>query len=160
MPDHMNARSLVDAFVCGLLAGFGLYSLVVPAQHAYEKMVIKTPGAPKHISPYYQAVRHGDIVFLSGQMRFDLEKGNLEATGEEQTIRGMENQKAILHEAGLEFSDVVKTRIYLTNMSDWKTITGIFGQFLDGKYPDRATVMVAGLPRDANVKIEMIAQAM
>ncbi|MGV8129036.1 MAG: RidA family protein [Methanolinea sp.] len=159
MLERANRWFLLLVFVCGLLAGFGLYSLVVPAQHTTEKVVIETAGAPKPIGPYHQAVREGDLVFLSGQIGLDPATGNLSATIEEQTRRVMENQEAVLKEAGLDFSDVVQARIYLTNMSDWSTINGIYGEYFHETYPARATVMVAGLPKDASVEIETIASA-
>ena len=159
MFERENRWLLVLVFLCGLLAGFGLYSLVVPGQHTSERVVIETTGAPKPIGPYHQAVRDGDLVFLSGQIGLDPATGNLSATVEEQTRRVMENQKAVLKEAGLDFSDVVQARIYLTNMSDWNTINGIYGEYFHQTYPARATVMVAGLPKDAKVEIEMIAIA-
>jgi len=154
-----NRWLLVLVFFCGLLAGFGLYSLMVPGQHTSERVVIETTGAPIPIGPYHQAVRDVDLVFLSGQIGLDPTTGNLSATIEEQTRRVMENQEAVLKEAGLDFSDVVQARIYLTNMSDWNTINGIYGEYFHETYPARATVMVAGLPKDAKVEIEMIASA-
>lgn len=159
MLECTNRWLLVLVFICGLLAGFGLYSLVVPGQHTSERAVFETTGAPKPIGPYHQAVRQGDFVFLSGQIGLDPATGNLSATVEEQTRRVMENQEAVLKEAGLDFSDVVQARIYLTNMSDWSTINGIYGEYFHETYPARATVMVAGLPKDARVEIEMIASA-
>jgi len=70
----------------------------------------------------------------------------------------MENLKSILQEAGLGFSDVVQTRIYLTNMTDWDTVNGIYGRYFENQYPARATVQIAGLPKGAKVEIEVIAQ--
>ena len=70
----------------------------------------------------------------------------------------MENLHAVLEQSGLGFEDVVQTRIYLTNMSDWTTVNGIYGSYFKDGYPARATVQVAGLPKGAKVEIEMVAQ--
>ena len=153
-----NAWLLVLVLACGLVIGFGLSVLVVHAQQDPGKIIISTPDAPEPIGPYSQAIRQGDLVFLSGQIGLDPVTGALPAPAEEQTARVMENLGAVLKEAGLDFSDVVQARIYLTNMSDWTGINGIYGRSFTGTYPARATVMVAGLPKGAMVEIEMIAR--
>jgi len=153
-----NAWLLVLVLACGLVVGFGIYPLVVPAQPNPAKVVIFTPDAPEPIGPYSQAARQGDLVFLSGQIGLDPKTGALSATVEEQTARVMKNLGAVLQASGLDFSDVVQARIYLTNMSDWTSINEIYGRSFTGAYPARATVMVAGLPKGALVEIEMIAR--
>jgi 2-iminobutanoate/2-iminopropanoate deaminase len=70
----------------------------------------------------------------------------------------MENLRAVLQESGLGFGDVVQTRIYLVNMSDWTTVNTLYGSYFTGNYPARSTVQVAGLPKGALVEIEMVAQ--
>ena len=70
----------------------------------------------------------------------------------------MENLRAVLQESGLSFEDVVQTRIYVVNMSDWTAVNGIYGSYFTGRYPARATIQTAGLPKGALVEIEMVAQ--
>ena len=83
--------------------------------------------------------------------------GNLPVTVDEQTIQAMENIRAILQEAGLDFTRVVQTRIYLTDLQDFTTVNGVYQRYFEGSYPARATVQVAGLPKGAKVEIEMVA---
>jgi 2-iminobutanoate/2-iminopropanoate deaminase len=149
---------LVLVFVYGLLAGIILWGMFTPLPVTPVKHVIVTEGAPKPIGPYSQAVQSGDLVFLSGQVGIDPATGNLNGTATEQTPRAMENLRAVLTASGLGFGDVVQTRIYLTNMSDWTTVNGIYGTYFNNEFPARATVVVADLPKGAKVEIEMIAR--
>jgi len=153
-----NTIILVLVFVCGLLAGCILYGLLAPQPIHPANMVVFTERAPNPIGPYSQAVQSGDFVFTSGQIGIDPATGNLSATTDEQTVRTMENLHAVLQQSGLGFGDVVQTRIYLTNISDWKTVNGIYGSYFKEGYPARVTVQVAGLPKGAKVEIEMVAQ--
>jgi 2-iminobutanoate/2-iminopropanoate deaminase len=153
-----NTIILVLVFVCGLLAGCVLYGFFVPQPIHPAKLVVFTERAPNPIGPYSQAIQSGNFVFLSGQIGIDPATGNLSATTDEQTVRTMENLHAILQQSGLGFGDVVQTRIYLTNISDWTTVNGIYGSYFKDEYPARVTVQVAGLPKGANVEIEMVAQ--
>jgi 2-iminobutanoate/2-iminopropanoate deaminase len=153
-----NKIILVLVFVCGLLAGCVLYAMLAMPVAQPSKQVVFTERAPKPIGPYSQAVQSGDLVFLSGQIGIDPVTGNLSGTTGEQTTRAMENLKAVLAASGLGFSDVVQTRIYLTNMSDWTTVNGIYGTYFNNTYAARATVQVAGLPKGADVEIEMVAK--
>ena len=145
-------------FACGLLAGCVLYGFLAPQPIHPAKQVVFTERAPNPIGPYSQAVQSGDFVFTSGQIGIDPATGNLSATTEEQTVRTMENLHAVLQQSGLGFGDVVQTRIYLTNMSDWTTVNGIYGSYFKDGYPARVTVQVAGLPKGAKIEIEMVAQ--
>jgi 2-iminobutanoate/2-iminopropanoate deaminase len=149
---------LVLVFACGLLAGVVLTGVLSPLQAHPAKQVVFTDKAPQPIGPYSQAVISGDFVYLSGQIGIDPVTGNITGTAEEQTTRSMENLQAVLQESGLGFEDVVQTRIYLVNMSDWTMVNGIYGSYFKGNYPARATVQVAGLPKGAAVEIEMVAQ--
>ena len=162
MADSHKTRILilvfVCVFVCGILAGFGIHSLVFPQYQNPVKHVIVTSNAPKPIGPYSQAVQYGDLVFISGQIGLNPATGNLSETVDGQTLQVMENLKSILQEAGLGFSDVVQTRIYLTNMSDWDTVNGIYGKYFENQYPARATVQATGLPKGAKVEIEVVAR--
>ena len=160
MVDSHKTRILIVIliFVCGTLAGFGMHSLVFPQNQNPVKHIIVTSNAPKPIGPYSQAVHSGDFIFISGQIGLDPATGNLSETIDGQTHQVMENLKSILQEAGLGFSDVVQTRIYLTNMSDWDTVNGIYGKYFENQYPARATVQATGLPKGAKVEIEVVAR--
>ncbi|MDP3396539.1 MAG: Rid family detoxifying hydrolase [Methanoregula sp.] len=157
MAADKNTIILVLVFACGLLAGCVLYGLLAPQPIHPEKLVVFSERAPNPIGPYSQAVQSGNFVFTSGQIGIDPATGNLSATTEEQTVRTMENLHAILQQSGLGFADVVQTRIYLTNMSDWTTVNGCYGSYFKEGYPARVTVQVAGLPKGATVEIEMVA---
>ena len=158
MADNKNTIIIVLVFACGLLAGCILYGFLAPQPFHPAKQVVFTERAPNPIGPYSQAVQSGDFVFTSGQIGIDPATGNLSATTEEQTVRTMENLHAVLQQSGLGFGDVVQTRIYLTNMSDWTPVNGIYGSYFKEGYPARVTVQVAGLPKGAKVEIEMVAQ--
>jgi 2-iminobutanoate/2-iminopropanoate deaminase len=158
MAGDKNTIILALVFACGLLAGV-LLTGVLSSQPAYPvKQVIFTEKSPRPIGPYSQAVQSGDFVFLSGQIGIDPATGNVTGTTEEQTTRAMENIRAVLQESGLGFDDVVQTRVYLVNMSDWTGVNGIYSAYFTNNYPARAAVQVAGLPKGAAVEIEMVAQ--
>jgi len=158
MSVEKNTIILILIFVCGLIAGFVLTGLLSPQQAHMAKEVVFTDKAPQPIGPYSQAVTSGNFVFISGQIGIDPANGTISGTAGEQTTRSMENLRAVLQESGLGFGDVVQTRIYLVNMSDWTEVNGIYGSYFTEKYPARATVQVAGLPKGAQVEIEMVAQ--
>ena len=149
---------VILVFICGLLAGLGLSPLLFSQKPHTEKTVIVSSNAPEPVGPYHQAVRYGDLVFLSGQIGLYPGNGSLAGTTEEQTVQAMENLNAIVQESQLDFSDVVQARIYVINASDWDTINKVYGRYFEGAYPARAAVKVAGLPKDAKVEIEMIAR--
>jgi 2-iminobutanoate/2-iminopropanoate deaminase len=158
MTGDKNTIILVLVFACGLLAGVLLTGVLSSQQVSPVKLAIFTDRAPRPIGPYSQAVQSGDFVFISGQIGIDPATGNVTGTPEEQTTRAMENLRAVLQESGLGFDDVVQTRIYLVNMSDWTAVNGIYSAYFTGNYPARAAVQVAGLPKGAAVEIEMVAQ--
>jgi len=123
-----------------------------------EKNIINTPSAPAPIGPYSQAVQVGSLLFISGQVAINPANGNVEATdviGEAHQV--MHNLKAILSEAGYDFSNVVKTTIFLTDMSLFTTVNEVYGKYFNGNFPARETVAVRGLPKNVNVEISMIA---
>lgn len=98
------------------------------------------------------------MLYLSGQIAIDPESGTLIDSGlQAETHQVMKNLKAVLHAAGLDFSHVVKTGIFLKDMSYFSTVNEVYAQYFDSDYPARETVAVAGLPRNVNVEISMIA---
>ena len=153
-----NILILVLVLACGLLAGVVLAGALSPHQSLAAKQVVFTDKAPQPVGPYSQAIVSGDFVYLSGQVGIDPATGNITGTAGEQTTRAMENLRAVLQESGLGFGDVVQTRIYLVNMSDWTTVNIVYGSYFTGNYPARSTVQVAGLPKGALVEIELVAR--
>ena len=122
------------------------------------KSSISTDTAPKAIGPYSQAVRAGNLIFLSGQIGLDPQTGTLVAGGiEAETERVLRNLDAVLKAAGLGFEDVVRTTIYLSDLADFTKVNEIYGRFVSEPFPARATVGVASLPRGARVEIDAIA---
>jgi 2-iminobutanoate/2-iminopropanoate deaminase len=122
------------------------------------KKIINTPNAPAPIGPYNQAVMTGDLLFISGQVALVPGTGELaNADLTEETNQVMKNLQAILAEAGMEFSHVVKTTIFLSDMSLFGAVNEIYGSYFSSDYPARETVAVKGLPKNVNVEISMIA---
>ncbi|AWO01695.1 reactive intermediate/imine deaminase [Chitinophaga alhagiae] len=123
-----------------------------------EKQIINTTNAPAPIGPYNQAVKAGSMLFISGQIALNAETGKLEQDDViVETHRVMQNLRNILTEAGMDFSDVVKSTIFITDMNDFSQINEVYGKYFSGYFPARETVQVAGLPRGVNVEISMIA---
>jgi 2-iminobutanoate/2-iminopropanoate deaminase len=126
------------------------------------KTAVSTKAAPAAIGPYSQAVRVGDTLFASGQVALDPATGQLVAGGvKEQTVRVLENVKAVLAEAGLDLVHVVKTTVFLKSMGDFAAMNEVYATYFaaDGAVPPaRSTVAVAALPKDALVEIEVIAK--
>jgi 2-iminobutanoate/2-iminopropanoate deaminase len=122
------------------------------------KEVISTDRAPKAIGPYSQGVKTGGLVFFSGQIPLDPATGEL-IGGDigAQTERVMENIAAMLEEAGLDFCDVVKSTIFLTDLGGFAKVNEIYGRRFRELPPARSTVEVKGLPRGAGVEIEIVA---
>ncbi len=120
--------------------------------------VVQTDRAPAAIGPYSQAVRHGNLLFCSGQIPIDPATGAL-VPGDvrEQTRQVMKNLGHVLGAGGAGFDNVVKTTIYLTNLADFSAVNEIYGEAFSQNPPARATVQVAGLPLRAKVEIEAIA---
>lgn len=127
-----------------------------------NKVAISTKEAPAAIGPYSQAVRVGDVLYASGQVALDPATGQLVAGGiKEQTVRVLENVKAVLAQAGLGLEHVVKTTVFLKSMGDFAAMNEVYAKYLapEGVVPPgRSTVAVAGLPKDALVEIEVIAR--
>lgn len=123
-----------------------------------QKEAVKTDNAPQAIGPYSQAIKLGDLVFLSGQVHLDPATGQLvEGDITAQTQRVMENLQAVLLAAGSSFEKVIKTTIYLADMDDFAKVNEVYGRYFPAPQPARSTVAVARLPRDARIEIDLIA---
>jgi 2-iminobutanoate/2-iminopropanoate deaminase len=123
-----------------------------------NKQIINTKQAPVPIGPYSQAVKAGGFLFLSGQVALKPDTGELAiANITEETHQVMQNLKAVLAEANLDFGHVVKTCIFLSDMGLFAEVNEIYGSYFAGDYPARETVAVKTLPKNANVEISMIA---
>jgi 2-iminobutanoate/2-iminopropanoate deaminase len=120
--------------------------------------IINTPNAPAPIGPYNQAVFAGNLLFVSGQIALDAQTGELVMTDlATETNKVMTNIKAILQAAGLDFSHIVKTSIFLKDMGDFAQVNEIYGSYFTGNYPARETIQVAALPKNVNVEISVTA---
>lgn len=125
-----------------------------------EKTIITSQSAPAPIGPYNQAVLANGTLYISGQICIDPQTGNLKNRDiQEETHQVMQNLKAILAEAGMNFGNVVKTTIFITDMNQFSDINEIYGKYFSGDFPARETVQVAALPRFVNIEISMIAAA-
>src|ERR1700733_7164827 len=120
-----------------------------------RKQVISTKDAPAAIGPYSQAVRAGELVFLSGQIPLDPATGQLvEGDITAQTKRVMENLRAVLAAAGCSFADVVRSTIYLVDLGHFSKVNEAYGACFQPPFPARATVQVSALPKGAQVEID------
>jgi 2-iminobutanoate/2-iminopropanoate deaminase len=125
-----------------------------------SKQIIHTTAAPAPIGPYSQSVKANGFLFLSGQIALDPRTGNIEAkTVEEEALQVMKNLEAVLKEADLGFSAVVKTTIFLTDMSLFAQVNEVYASFFEDAFPARETIAVKGLPRGVQVEISMVAVA-
>ena len=123
-----------------------------------DKVIVKTDLAPAPIGPYNQAVKAGNFLFASGQIALDPATGNLvNATINEEANQVMTNIAAILKEAGAGFNNIVKTTIFLSDMSLFAEVNEIYGSYFSGDYPARETVAVKGLPKNVNIEISITA---
>jgi 2-iminobutanoate/2-iminopropanoate deaminase len=132
-----------------------------PEMRLNEKQQVSTTAAPAAIGPYSQAVRVGSFLYTSGQVALDPASGALVTGGvSEQTVRVIENLKAVLAAAGVNLAQVVKTTVFLKNIGDFAAMNEVYGRYFaaeDVIAPARSTVEVARLPKDALVEIEAIA---
>jgi 2-iminobutanoate/2-iminopropanoate deaminase len=122
------------------------------------KKIIKTNQAPDPIGPYNQAILVNDTLYISGQIAINPTSNQIEAVdiiGEAHQV--MHNLRAILTAAGMDFKHVVKTTIFLSDMSLFTSVNEIYGKYFSGDFPARETVAVKGLPKNVNVEISMIA---
>lgn len=124
-----------------------------------KKVVINTNMAPAPIGPYNQAILTGNLLFISGQICIDPSTGQLDNKDiQAETHRCMQNLRAILNAAGMNFGHVVKTTIFITDMNQFSEINEVYGQYFNGDFPARETVQVSALPRFVNVEISMVAE--
>lgn len=123
------------------------------------KKIIKTGNAPAPIGPYNQAVFNGETLYISGQIALHPTNGELVISNpKKETQQVMENLKAILEAADMDFSNVIKTSIFISDMNDFSTINEIYGTYFEEETaPARETVQVANLPKFVNVEISAIA---
>ena len=122
------------------------------------KKAIQIPNAPAPVGPYSQAILAGGMMFVSGQIPLNPSTGQLEMNSiDEATHRVMKNIAALLSEAGLSFENVVKTSIFLKDLSDFQAVNVIYASYFTGVPPARETVEVARLPLDVNIEISCIA---
>lgn len=123
-----------------------------------EKKIIRTDNAPAPIGPYNQAVQYGNMLFVSGQIALDPKTGNLVMDDiKTETTLVMNNLKAILQEAGMDFSNVIKSTIFLMDMGQFAQVNEVYGSYFAENAPARETVQVAGLPKGVNVEISVVA---
>jgi len=121
------------------------------------KEIISTENAPQAIGPYSQAVKAGNLMFISGQIPLNPKTGDLVAESiEDQARQVLENVKSICEAAGRSLDDIVKISIFLTDLSNFAVVNDVMKEYFSEPYPARATVEVSGLPLGVNVEIEAI----
>lgn len=123
-----------------------------------SKTIITASNAPAPIGPYNQAILSGNMLFISGQICLDPATGELKNKDiQEETHQVMHNLKAILKKAGMDFSSVVKTTIFITDMHQFSQVNEVYGKYFEGNFPARETVQVSALPKFVKIEISMIA---
>jgi 2-iminobutanoate/2-iminopropanoate deaminase len=123
-----------------------------------KRQIVATDAAPKAIGPYSQAVWAGDYLFCAAQIALDPGTGNMVAGGiTEQVTRVMENIRGLLKSQGLDFGNVVKSTVFLSDMNHFGAMNEVYAKYFSKEPPARSTVQVARLPKDALVEIEVIA---
>ncbi len=122
-----------------------------------DKIIISTDNAPRAIGPYSQAVRVGNLVFISGCLGLDPQTGALKEGLDAQTTQSLDNMGAILNSMGLDYSHVVKTTVFLKDLDDFARVNELYGNVFKDGAPARSCVEVSRLPKKALVEIECIA---
>lgn len=123
-----------------------------------NKRIIRSSEAPAPIGPYSQAVMHGHTLYVSGQIALDATTGELEGGDiQAETKKVMENLKAVLRAADMDFSHIVKCSIFVKDLGNFGQINEVYGKYFDDSPPARETVEVSRLPKDVNVEISCIA---
>jgi 2-iminobutanoate/2-iminopropanoate deaminase len=119
---------------------------------------VSTPSAPAALGPYSQAIRAGQFLFVSGQVPIDPATGNLvTGTIADQARRALQNVGEILEAGGSSFSQVVRTTVYLADLTDFPAMNEVYATFFTAPQPARSTIQAAKLPRDARIEIDVIA---
>ena len=121
------------------------------------KKVVVTDKAPGAIGPYSQGINVGDMFFFSGQIPVNPLTGEMPEGIEAQAKQSLDNVKALLESQGMDFSNVIKTTVFLADMNDFVTMNGIYATYFVEPYPARSAVQVAKLPKGALIEIEVIA---
>lgn len=124
------------------------------------KKIVSTTEAPAAIGPYSQAVRIGPMLFTAGQIPLDPQSGQLVSQDiGEQTRRVLDNLTAVLKAENMDFSNIVKTTVFMTNLGDFQTMNEVYASYFKDQPPARSTVQVSALPKGAQVEIDVIAAA-
>jgi len=125
-----------------------------------DKIIIKPGNAAPAVGPYNHAVRAGNLLFCAGQIPIDPQNPGSPIAGDikAQTTRVLENVKLILEDQGLNFSHVIKSTVFMTNLADFAGMNEIYAKYFTSDFPARSTIQVAALPRGAIVEIEVVAQ--
>ena len=126
-------------------------------QQPLDREVIASPEAPAAIGPYSQAVRVGDMLFLSGQLGMDPATGKLATGFESQARQALENQKAVLEEAGFSLEDVVQCQVFVKDMDAYPIFNAIYTDYFKKDFPARAVLEVSRIPADGQIEIMMVA---
>lgn len=121
------------------------------------KKVVVTDKAPGAIGPYSQGINVGDMFFFSGQIPVNPLTGEMPEGIEAQAKQSLDNVKALLESQGMDFSNVIKTTVFLADMNDFATMNGIYATYFVEPYPARSAVQVAKLPKGALIEVEVIA---
>ena len=121
------------------------------------KRIIASPLAPKAVGPYSQAVESNGTLYVSGQLPIDAATGKMAEGIEEQTRQSLNNLGAILREAGMEYSDIVKTTVLLDDIKDFAAMNAVYAEYFEGEKPARMCYEVAALPMGAKVEIDAVA---
>lgn len=124
------------------------------------KKIVSTTEAPAAVGPYSQAVRVGPLLFTAGQIPLDPKSGQIVSEDvAEQTRRVLDNLTAVLKAEGMDFSNIVKTTVFMTNLGDFQTMNEVYASYFKDQPPARSTVQVTALPKGAQVEIELVAAA-
>ncbi|MGI9172266.1 MAG: RidA family protein [Chthoniobacterales bacterium] len=124
------------------------------------KKIVATTEAPAAVGPYSQAVRIGPMLFTAGQIPLDPQSGQIVSENvAEQTKRVLDNLTAVLKAEGMDFSNIVKTTVFMTNLGDFATMNDVYASYFKDAPPARSTVQVSALPKGAQVEIECVAVA-
>lgn len=122
------------------------------------KKAISTENAPAAIGPYSQAICAGNLVYTSGQLPLNPKTGMMASGIADQTRSVLENLKAVLNAAGTDLSKVIKTTVFIKDMSDFAEMNKVYGEYFPAPYPARSCVEVARLPKDAAIEVEAVAE--